>query len=99
MAKARSALADFSVYLAIRFFVGIVQTLSFSTASTLARGLAWLAFKVDRRHRLAALDNLEKAFPEKYTPGHRQKLFRAVYRHFCTVPLTIMHIPPPPTVS
>ncbi len=93
MAKARSALADFSVYLAIRFFVGIVQTLSFSTASTLARGLAWLAFKVDRRHRLAALDNLEKAFPEKSAPGQREKLVRDVYRHFCTVLIEIMHMP------
>jgi KDO2-lipid IV(A) lauroyltransferase len=93
MVKSRSAVADFSVYLVIRFFVCLIQAVSFSTALTIARGLAWLAYWVDRRHRLVALDNLEKAFPGKYTPPQRDELVREVYRHFLTVLIEIIHMP------
>ena len=93
MAKPRSALADFSIYLAIRVFVCIIQTLSFSAALAFARGLAWLAFRIDRRHRQVALDNLEKAFPDRYTLAQRQELVRDVYRHFCSVLIEIIHMP------
>src|SRR5262249_6691705 len=93
MAKPRSTLADFSVYLVIRLFVCIIQSLSFSTALAFARGLAWLAFRIDRRHRQVALDNLDKAFPNRYTLAQREELVYDVYRHFCSVLIEIMHMP------
>jgi Kdo2-lipid IVA lauroyltransferase/acyltransferase len=93
MAKPRSALADFSVYLTIRLFVCIIQTLSFATALAFARGLAWFAFQINRRHRHVALDNLEKAFPDRYTLEEREELVRDVYRHFCSVLIEIVHMP------
>ena len=62
MSKPRSKLADFAVYLAVRVIVCFLQALSFRAACKVADGLAWLAYQVDRRHRLVALDNLRHAF-------------------------------------
>ena len=93
MARPRSAVADFSVYFVIRLLVCLVQALSYSASLTFARWFAWLAFLVDRRHRLAAHENLEIAFPGKYTFGQRDQLIRDVYRHFCTMLVEIIHMP------
>jgi KDO2-lipid IV(A) lauroyltransferase len=57
-----------------------------------ANGLAWLAYQVDRRHRLVALENLRHAFGEG-DKAERDQLVRAVYRHFCTMLMEIIHLP------
>ena len=49
-AKVRSRCGDFSVYVAVRIAVCVVQALSFDTACGLARWLGWLACHVDKRH-------------------------------------------------
>jgi KDO2-lipid IV(A) lauroyltransferase len=67
--------------------------LSFNLACKLAATLAWLAYHVNRRHRLVALDNLEHAFPGKYTAEERDAMVRSVYRHFCTLLIEIIHLP------
>ena len=63
--------SDFGVYLAVRCVVCLVQALPPGWARKLACGLAWLAYRVDRRHREVAADNLRHAFPEwaDYTPN------------------------------
>jgi hypothetical protein len=43
--------------------------------------LAWLAYRVDRRHREVARDNLRHAFPYQYDDAELDELVRAVYRH------------------
>ena len=58
-----------------------------------AQGLAWLAYRVDRRHREVARENLVKAFPGQYTDAELDRMVRAVYRHFCTLLVEIVHIP------
>ncbi len=93
MAKSRSLLADYLVYLAVRLLVCFLQTLSPSAARGLASGLAWLAYHLDRRHRLVALDNLRRAFPGRYNEAELDRLVRSVYRHFCTVLVEIIHLP------
>lgn len=92
MSKPRSKLADFAVYLAVRALVSFVQALSFRAACRMAVGLAWLVYHLDRRHRLVALDNLQHAFGEG-DPAERDRLVRAVYLHFCTVLMEIIHLP------
>src|SRR5262249_1622484 len=92
MSKPRSKLADLAVYFAVRVVVCIVQALSFRTACKVASGLAWLIYKVDRRHRLVALDNLRHAFGEG-EEKERDRLVRAVYRHFCTMLVEILFMP------
>lgn len=93
MAKPRSIVKDYAVYLIVRFFVCLIQTLSLNAAHNLARWLAWLAYYVDRRHRLVARENLQHAFPDQHTNAERDALVRAVYRHFCTLLIEIIHLP------
>ena len=91
--KSRSAIADYLVYLLVRIVVCVLQALSFQAACTLARFLAWAAYRVDQRHRLVAQENLAKAFPGKFSDTEIDRLVRGVYRHFCTVLVEIVQMP------
>jgi KDO2-lipid IV(A) lauroyltransferase len=93
MAKPRSNLADYLVYLLARVLVCVVQALSIATGRRLAAGLAWLLYRIDRRHREAARANLRQAFPGRYTEEEIDALVRGVYLHFCTVLIEIIHLP------
>jgi KDO2-lipid IV(A) lauroyltransferase len=93
MAKSRSAVADYAVYLLLRLFVCIVQAMPLALGRSLAAGLAWLAYQVDRRHRQVALENLKFAFPGRYSEAELDLLVRRVFRHFCTIAIEIMHLP------
>jgi KDO2-lipid IV(A) lauroyltransferase len=93
MSKPRSLLANYTVYLLVRVFVCVVQALSPGAARKLAGGLAWLAYRIDRRHREVARDNLRQAFPGKYSEAELDTLVRGVYRHFCSVLVEIIHLP------
>lgn len=93
MARPRSRIADYFVYLVIRFCVCLVQAIPVAASDTLAAGLAWLAFQVDRRHRLVAANNLRHAFPDQFTPDQIDGMVRRTYRHFCRVVLEIIHLP------
>src|SRR4051812_47103472 len=57
--KRRSSIRDFSEFLAVRIVLSILQAMPLSWGYTLARGLAWLAYKIDRRHRVVADQNLQ----------------------------------------
>ena len=93
MARPRSPAADYAVYLAVRLVVCVVQALAPDVARGVARGLAWLAYHVDRRHREVARDNLRHAFPSRYADAELDRLVRAVYRHFATVFVEMVHLP------
>ncbi len=93
MPKQRSRLADYTVYLAVRLLVCLIQSLSLNASRKLAAGLAWLAYHMDRRHREVALDNLRRAYPGEHSEGELDRMVRAVYRHFCTVLVEIIHLP------
>jgi len=91
MAKRRSVVMDYLVYLLVRVVVCVLQMLSLRAACGAANGLAWLAYYLDRRHRLVADDNLRQAFPGRYTDAERDQLVRAVYRHFFTLLMEMLH--------
>jgi KDO2-lipid IV(A) lauroyltransferase len=93
MAKPRSKVADYAAYLLARAVVCVLQTLSHPTASQVVAGLAWLGYRLDRRHRLIADDNLQHAFPGAYTDAEREGLVRAVFRHFGQLLIDIVHTP------
>jgi KDO2-lipid IV(A) lauroyltransferase len=93
MSKPRPKAADYAVYLLVRVTVCVLQALSQRAARRLAGGLAWLLYRVDRRHRLVADDNLRHAFPGRFTDAQRDRLVRAVYLHFCRMFLEIIHLP------
>jgi KDO2-lipid IV(A) lauroyltransferase len=93
MAKPRSHVTDYLVYLVVRFFVCVVQALPLKVAYRLADGLSWVLYKVDRRHRLIADDNLKQAYPGVYTDAERDHLVRGVYRHFCRMIMEMILLP------
>src|SRR5689334_9876452 len=92
MAKERSRVADYAVYLVVRVVICVIQTLSYPAACKAAKWLAWLAYHLDKRHRRVADDNLRHAFPD-LDAVRRDKLVRAVYLHFCTLLIEIIHVP------
>ena len=93
MSKPRSVAADYAVYLAVRVVLCVLQMLTLPAARRLADLLAWLAYHVDRRHRLVADDNLRLAFPDARDAGERDRRVRAMYRHFCSMLVEITHLP------
>jgi KDO2-lipid IV(A) lauroyltransferase len=92
MSKQRSRWLDYLVYMLVRFFVCVVQAVPLETAIGFATGLAWLAHRVDRRHREVALENLRQAFGDRFSEVQRQAMVRAVYRHFCCLLMEIIHL-------
>jgi KDO2-lipid IV(A) lauroyltransferase len=93
MSNKRYLAVDFGVYLLVRVVVCIIQALPYGTACAFARALACLAYRVDRRHREVARDNLRQAFPGRYSEQEVDILVRGVYRHFSTLLIDIIHLP------
>jgi Kdo2-lipid IVA lauroyltransferase/acyltransferase len=93
MAKPRSVVSDYVVYLLVRLVVCVVQALSLSAARRTGAFLAWLAYHIDRRHREVARENLQHAFPGRYTETELRQMVQATYRHFCTVLIEIIQLP------
>ncbi len=92
MAKERSKVADYAVYFVVRVIICLIQMLSYPAASKAAKLLAWLIYRVDKRHRNVADENLRHAFPN-LDAAQRDQRVRAVYLHFCTLLIEIIHIP------
>ncbi len=92
MAKRNSPGADYALYVVVRVLVCLVQALSWDLALGLARGLAWLIYRVDRRHRLVAADNVRQAYPELDEPAV-DRLVRASYVHLTTMLVEIIRLP------
>lgn len=93
MKKPRNRVLDYLVYLAVRLVVCVAQALSVEQSYRLAEGLAALIYKVDKRHRKVAMENLRLAFGDQYSEFQRDRIVRGVYRHFCMMLMEILHIP------
>lgn len=91
-AKKRLLATDYLVYLVVRVGVAVLQAIPWSWALALADALAWLAYRLDRRHREVARDNLRHAFPEK-SPAEIDALVRATYRHMLTMFIEMVRLP------
>lgn len=92
MVKERSRMADYAVYLLVRIFICVVQSLSWRWTLNLAEGLAWLAYRLDRRHRLVAEDNLRQAFTH-LDASALEKLVQASYLHLTTMVVEMIRLP------
>ncbi len=91
--KKRSPVADYLVYLAIRCAVCVLQTLSLETAYSLAKHLGWVIYRVNKRHRLVAHDNIAKAYPGQFSDAQIDAMVRQVYVHFCRLLMEIVLMP------
>ena len=92
MDKKRAFWFDCAVYLLIRVLVCVVQALSWPWALGFAHLLAAFAYRMDRRHRAVADDNLRHAFPE-LSPAQRAALVRSTYEHFAAMAVEIIRLP------
>lgn len=91
--KRRRPAVDYGVYLIVRLIVAVVQALSIERSYGFARLLARVLYAADKRHRKVALENLEKAFGDRYDAGERDEIVRGVYLHFGMMLMELMHIP------
>jgi KDO2-lipid IV(A) lauroyltransferase len=91
--KTRKRWLDYLVYLAVRSLVAFAQMLTIEQSYALARGLAWVLYQVDVRHRKVGLENLAHAYGGSLSEQERDQIVRGVYRHFCTMLMEILHIP------
>jgi KDO2-lipid IV(A) lauroyltransferase len=93
MKKRRNRPLDYAVYLLVRLVVGIAQALTIGQSYALARLIAAVLYKVDRRHRAVGMENLRIAFGDLYDESERDAIVRGVYRHFSMMLMEILHIP------
>jgi KDO2-lipid IV(A) lauroyltransferase len=92
--KARKPVVDFTVYLAVRLLVCVIQAVPMTVAFRVAEWLGWLAYRMDRRHREVAAENLRHAFPElAKRPARIDRLVRDCYRHFALVAIEMVLLP------
>lgn len=92
--KRRQPVVDYAVFVAVRLFVCAIQAMPMRLAFGLADGVAWLAYRLDRRHRQVAADNLRAAFPDlQQDPRRLHQLIRQVYRHFIHVLIEMILMP------
>ena len=92
MARRRPWLFDYAVYLIVRVAVCVIQAIPWDLAKSLADGLGRLAYRVDRRHRLVAHDNIARAYPE-LSESEIDTRVRAVYRHCFRVLVEMIVVP------
>jgi KDO2-lipid IV(A) lauroyltransferase len=90
--KPRNPTLDWLVYVAVRVAVAVVQALPGPVAVGFAELLARIAYRVDKRHRKVADDNLRFAFPEM-SAAARDRLIRDCYRHLCSLLVEIAVLP------
>ncbi len=94
MAKRRKPAVDFAVALLVRGLVCALQALPTTAAFALARGLGWLVYRVDKRHRNVAVENLQFAFPDlAQSPSEIDRLVRGCYHHLATLIVEIAILP------
>lgn len=89
--KVRRPWLDYLTYLTIRSIVNLAQLMTIRQSYALAGLLSWFLFRADTRHRLVGVENLERAFGDRYTPEEREKIVREVYRHFACMLMEILH--------
>lgn len=90
--KPRNALLDWLVYATVRKAVCVIQAMPDGVARGFADLLAAVAYRVDKRHRKVATENLTFAFPEK-TPAEITQLVKGCYRHFAELVVEIAVLP------
>lgn len=92
--KPRNPFVDYAIFLVVRLFVCAIHAMPMSIAFSLADALAWLAHRVDKRHRKVAQENLRAAFPElEQDPAKLDRLVRGTYRHFAHVLVEMILMP------
>jgi KDO2-lipid IV(A) lauroyltransferase len=92
--KPRKPVVDYTIFVAVRIFVSVVQALPMALTFALADAFAKLVYHVDKRHRAVAAENLRLAFPDLADkPAKVDRLVRGCYRHFTRMLVEIILMP------
>jgi KDO2-lipid IV(A) lauroyltransferase len=86
-------LTDFLVYLGVRSLIALIQALPLRVCYRLSAAIAALAYRLDRRHRRVALENLRHAFGTGQSDAQIERLVEAVYQHFAAIIVEMAFIP------
>jgi Kdo2-lipid IVA lauroyltransferase/acyltransferase len=78
-------------YAAVRGAAALVKPLSMARARAWGKALGRLAYHVDRRHRMVALENLAASVPER-SEAEREAIARGVFEHFGSVTLELLKV-------
>jgi KDO2-lipid IV(A) lauroyltransferase len=83
---------DWLIYLTVRMFICLIQTLRLETCQQLSRLLAVLACDVLKLRAAVVDDNLRHAFPH-WTPAQRHRCARRMWEHLLLLVCEIAHAP------
>jgi KDO2-lipid IV(A) lauroyltransferase len=92
MARQRSLLADYLVYVVVRLGLCGIQACPERLADRVADLLGWLAYRLDARHRRVAQENLRHAFPD-WTDDQRERVAQGSFRHLLHLVIEISRLP------
>ncbi len=70
------------MYAFTKALAGLLSQLSFASLERMAQVLAWVMFDLCRFRRRLMLQNLDYAFPDRYTKQQKIAIARASYSHF-----------------
>jgi Kdo2-lipid IVA lauroyltransferase/acyltransferase len=83
---------DWLIYLAVRMFICLIQTLRLETCQQVSRLLAVLACDVLKIRGAVVDDNLRHAFPH-WDPAQRRRCARRMWEHLLLMACEIAHAP------
>jgi KDO2-lipid IV(A) lauroyltransferase len=78
-------------YIAVRGAAALVKPASMARARAWGASIGRLAYRLDRRHRHVALENLAASFPER-SLEEREAIARGVFEHFGSVTLELLKL-------
>ncbi len=90
--KNRPWVVDYAVYLLVRLLISVFQGLPVASALNFARFAARLTYRIDRRHRLVAADNLRHAFPH-LDEFEVDQMIRYTYKHLYEMVMEVAMLP------
>lgn len=85
-------ISEYLVYLVVRIFVCVIQSVRIETCATISGGLAILACDLFRVRRQVVDENLQNAFPE-LDERQRRGLARRMWRHLFLMVCEVAHVP------
>ena len=86
------AVTDWLVYLLVRIFVCVVQSLHIETCASVARGLAVVACDIVGLRRNVVEENLRHVFP-RHSPRERRAMARRMWEHLFLMVCEVAHAP------
>ncbi len=91
--RRNSGLSPYMVYHAVRVFASAVAALPTPVGHLFGRMVGLLVRLVDRRHRLVAQENLDRAYGGALSVAERESIIRGVYRNLGLILVEMIYSP------